>query len=375
MRVGVKTGLLSVAATGVLVAGLACSDLGRNATGTESPPPETTSTMTRGDTPGQGSTTPDNAREAAGPLTTEELVRLAEPSIVRIEAGGAVGTGFVIDPDGYILTNHHVVESAILQPRLDILITLHDGEVLAAELVGADDRSDLALLRVPKDDMSALPLADPDTVAVGQDVVAIGFPLDLPRGEGGSFTVTRGIVSAKNRVIGNGILGAIQTDAAITNGNSGGPLLNMYGQVVGVNTAIAINPNVGVPASGIGFAVGADTIQAVYDELRENGRVERAFLGIAAFEAVRPAKARDLGMPEDIGGIFIGEVVPSGPVAAAGIRAGDVIVKVDNFDISNETDLSVALVVLDPGDTVPIEIYREGERLTFEVTLGDAAGQ
>ncbi|GAB4322251.1 MAG: trypsin-like peptidase domain-containing protein [Dehalococcoidia bacterium] len=364
-----RAGVLGVALAGALLIGIACSNVDRD---TPSPTPGEATT----ESPAISGSRSDATRpEPQQQLTTQELVRIAEPAIVRIEAGGAVGTGFVIDSAGYIVTNHHVVESAILQPRTNILVTLYDGEELTAELVGADDRSDLALLRIPKDGLSALPLADPDSVAVGDDVVAIGFPLDLPRGEGGSFTVTRGIVSAKNRVISGGILGAIQTDAAINSGNSGGPLLNMSGEVVGVNTAIAFNQNVGVPASGIGFAVGADTIGAVYEELREDGRVQRAFLGIAAFEAVRPAKARELRMPEDIGGIYIGEVVPSGPVASAGLQAGDVIVKIDRFEIGNETDLAVALIVLDPGDTVPVEVYRSGQRMTFEVTLADAAGQ
>lgn len=357
----------------VLLTGAACSGVERDTGPGQTSSPAATATLGA-----PASANGENNGASAQPgeqLTTQALVRMAEPAIVRIEAGGAVGTGFVIDPDGYIVTNHHVVESAVLQPRVTILVTLYDGEEVTADLVGADERSDLALLHIPKDGLTALPLADPDTVAVGDDVIAIGFPLDLPRGEGASFTVTRGIVSAKNRVIGGGILGAIQTDAAINSGNSGGPLLNMKGEVVGVNTAIAFNQNVGVPASGIGFAVGADTIGAVYAELREKGRVERAFLGIAAFEAVRPAKARELGMPEDIGGIYIGEVVPSGPVASAGLQADDVIVKVDRFEIRNETDLAVALVILDPGDTVPVEVYRSGERMTFDVTLGDAAGQ
>lgn len=372
-----RHGLLGLVLAALLVAGVACSGVdspGETPTGAETPATATTPEDAPGDSPRAGDST-SLAGEERGRLTTEELVRLAEPSIVRIEAGGAVGTGFVVDTGGYIITNHHVVERAILQPSLDIMVTLYDGAEVTAELIGADERSDLALLRISASDLVALPIADADDVSVGEDVVAIGFPLDLPLGEGGSFTVTRGIVSAKNRVISGGILGAIQTDAAINHGNSGGPLLNMYGEVVGVNTAIAINQSIGTPASGIGFAVGADTIDAVYGELRENGQVERALLGISAFEAVRPAKARELGMPESTGGILVGHVTPAGPVGRAGLQVGDVIVGIDRFDIGNETDLVVALIVLDPGDIVPLEIYRDGERMTLEVTLGDAADQ
>ena len=139
-----------------------------------------------------------------------------------------------------------------------------------------------------------------------------------------------------------------------------------------MNTAIAVNRVVGGAASGIGFAVGADSVTAVYDELRELGEVRRALIGISNFSAVRPARAQALGIPEEIGGIFAGVVEPTGP---AGLQDGDTIVRIADFDIVNESDLAEALIVLDPGDTVFVTFYRDGERLTVEATLGTAAPQ
>uniref|UniRef100_UPI002ADE2FE6 S1C family serine protease n=1 Tax=Tepidiforma sp. TaxID=2682230 RepID=UPI002ADE2FE6 len=222
--------------------------------------------------------------------------------------------------------------------------------------------------------LKALEFANLDEVVVGQDVVAMGYALDLQGGETGAFSVTRGIVSQKNRAINEGssaaIFGSIQTDAAINHGNSGGPLLNLFGQVVGVNTAIAPDPTTGEQAPGIGFAVGSDLAKAIMEQLKANGRVNRGFLGIQGFEAVRPAVARQLGVPESAGGILVRAVVPGGPVAQAGLQANDVIVKVGSEEVHNESDLAVALVKHQAGQTVTVEYYRGGERRTAEVTLG-----
>ena len=326
-------------------------------------------------------TTPPTVVEPTHSLTTPELsvvelVQLAEPAIVRIAVGGGVGTGFVVDPDGFILTNNHVIDAVATSPELTISVTMSDGAVISAKLIGRDPRADLALLKIERSDLPALVIGRLDEVVVGQTVVAIGFPLDLAGGDGASFSVSTGIISAKNRIIEGGtIFGAIQTDAAITNGNSGGPLLNLRGEVVGVNTAIAVNRVAGGAASGIGFAVGADSVTAVYNELRELGEVRRALIGIRAFSAVRPARAQELGIPEDIGGVFASVVEPGGPAGQAGLQDGDTIVRIADFDIVNESDLAEALIVLDPGDTVSVTFYRDGERLTVEATLGAAAPQ
>jgi S1-C subfamily serine protease len=305
-----------------------------------------------------------------------EVVDLAEPSIVRIESGSGVGTGFLVSSDGYIVTNNHVVEGGGGVALRTVSVTLSDGEVLAAQVVGTDPRADLALLKIDGGPYQALALGDLDDVEIGQDVVAIGYALDLQQGEGPSFSVTRGIVSQKNRAISENapILGAIQTDAAINHGNSGGPLLSLYGEVIGVNTALAPDPNSasGV-AQGIGFAVGVDTVKAAWEQLRDNGAVNRGYLGITGFEALRPAQARDLGIPEDTGGIYLAgadSVLPGGPASDGGIRSGDVITRIGDSDVATEADLAVAMIENGPGDTVAVEIYRGSEQLTVSVTLG-----
>ena len=315
------------------------------------------------------------ATRAAGELAVTDIVKLAEPAIVRIETGGGVGTGFIVSKDGYIVTNNHVVEGGNGVAARTVNVTLSDGGRVAGTVVGTDPRSDLALVKIDGGPYSPLPLGSLDRVEIGQEVVAIGYALDLTRGEGPSFTVTTGIVSQKNRAISETapILGAIQTDAAINHGNSGGPLINLFGEVVGVNTALAPDPTTGGVAQGIGFAVGVDTVSAVWEQLRDSGKVDRGYLGVSGFTALRPATARDLGVPESTAGIYLaaGDAVqPGGPAAAAGIRSGDVITMIGSSKIATEADLAVAMIRNGPGSTVPVEIYRGSQKLTVNVALG-----
>ncbi len=309
-------------------------------------------------------------------FSTAEIVKLVEPAVVRIQTNGGVGSGFVISEDGYIITNNHVIQGAGGRPAATIQVTLNDGDIRKATVVGFDARADLAVIKIEATNLKPLKLAALENAQVGDDVVAIGFALDLKRGEGPSFSVTRGIISAKNRGIDESasqILGAIQTDAAINHGNSGGPLLNLQGEVVGVNTAIAPDSSTGGIAPGIGFAVGSDTVKAVYEQIRANGRVNRGLLGLTGFEALRPAKARELGIPETVGGVYLdspSDVATGGPAATAGIRGGDVITKIGKFALRNEADLAVAMIQNAPGTKVSIELYRDGKKLTVEVTLG-----
>lgn len=311
-------------------------------------------------------------------MSVVEVVRLAEPSIVRIATGTGVGSGFIVSEDGYIVTNNHVVANSAGVAARQVQVTLSDGTVLTANVVGTDPRSDLAILKIDGGPYQALKLADLDTVEIGQDVVAIGYALDLRRGEGPSYSVTRGIVSQKNRAIEEAaILGAIQTDAAINHGNSGGPLLNLYGEVVGVNTSLVPDRLSGSGVGqGIGLAVGSDTVKAVYEEIRAQGSVNRGLLGIRNFESLRPATARALGLPDSTRGVYLSSadsVDPGGPAGAAGIRPGDVIVKIGDTVIRNETDLAVALIRANAGDTVPVDVYRDAQRLTVNVTLAAAS--
>lgn len=361
--------LMRPAAAGLLALGLlvgaACSDSvpKTNETGGDSVSPAATATQTAAN--------PTQVRQS-NLMTTAELVAFAEPAVVRIATGTGVGTGFIVDSSGYILTNNHVIQSSTTgRAAASIEVTLSDGATYDATVAGTDARSDLALLKIDATGLKALSFADLDEVVVGQDVVAMGFALDLDGGEGGAFSVTRGIVSQKNRAIREStqILGAIQTDAAINHGNSGGPLLNMFGQVVGVNTAIAPDPTTGTQAVGIGFAVGSDVAHAVMEQLRANGQLNRGFLSISGFEALRPAQARELGIPDE-GGVILDVVTAGGPAASGGLRTGDVIVAIGDVDINTEADLAVALIEHGAGDTVTVQFYRDGTKQTAEVTLG-----
>ena len=313
-------------------------------------------------------------KKTTGELSTQDLVKLAEPSVVRIATTSGVGTGFIADADGYIITNNHVIQTASGRNAATVTVTLSDGAEVTGRVVGADSRADLALVKIDQTGLKALPIGSLEQTAVGQDVVAIGYALDLTGGEGPSYSVTRGIISAKNRAIkeSSPILGAIQTDAAINHGNSGGPLLNLFGEVVGVNTAIAPDPTTGDIAPGIGFAVGADTVKAVYEQLKATGKVNRGLLGISNFDALRPAKARTLGLAETATGVLIGArgVAPGGPAEKAGIQVGDVISKIGNYPVKTEADLAVAMIRQAPGEIASVEFYRDGKRQTVQVTLG-----
>jgi S1-C subfamily serine protease len=356
-----------------LLAGVACSDSSPSVATDETRPPDQETQAPGSSQPNATPTTSTAINRATNELSTADLVKLAEPSVVRVETNGGVGTGFVVAEDGYIMTNNHVVQNSAGRTAAAIRVTLSDGSVLPATVVGADPKSDLAILKVDRTGLKALQFADLDTILIGQDVVAIGYALDLRQGEGPSFSVTRGIVSQKNRAINEGaasaILGAVQTDAAINHGNSGGPLLNLFGEVVGINTALAPDGSGGV-ASGIGFAVGSDVAKAVYEQIRESGSVDRGLLGISQFESLRPAKAKELNIPDGQGGLIVNSVSASGPVGAAGLRAGDVITRIGDATVAGETDLAVALIRHGAGETVTVEYFRNGEKSSIEVTLG-----
>ncbi|MCX7938059.1 MAG: trypsin-like peptidase domain-containing protein [Thermoflexales bacterium] len=314
------------------------------------------------------------------------LYERANPAVVfftvdRGAFGGGNGSGFVIDPDGYIVTNNHVVEGAE-----SIDVTFADGERLRARLIGRDPYSDLALLKVERSGLPYLELADSDQVRVGQRVVAIGNPFGL------AGTMTLGIVSAKGRTLSEGG-GAgsfanpdiIQTDAAINPGNSGGPLLDLRGRVVGVNTAIrtAGQTVLGQPVnSGIGFAVPSNTVRRVVKALLEEGRVRYPFLGIQGAVRVNEV-AEELGIPLKDGVMVLG-VQRGGPVARAGLRGaqvdargnivvpGDVIIAFDGQPIRDYEQLISRLVAnYKPGDRVTITVWREGQELDLQVTLGE----
>jgi len=269
----------------------------------------------------------------------------------------SLGSGFIVDgKEGIIVTNNHVIDGAE-----EIQINLHDGTKLKAELVGKDTKTDIAILKVssPKE-LKAVKFGSSAVMRVGDWVMAIGNPFGL----GGS--VTLGIISAKARNINSGPYDDyLQTDAAINKGNSGGPLFNMDGQVIGVNTAI-ISPTGG--SIGIGFAVPADVVAPVVEQLRQFREVRRGWLGVK-IQTVSEEIASSLGIPENSGAL-VAAVTPDGPAAKGGVQSGDIIVKFDKEAVDSMRSLP-RLVARAPIDQkVDVEILRKGQRMTLQVTVG-----
>jgi len=299
---------------------------------------------------------------------------------VEPESGGgtATGSGFVIDDEGHILTNNHVVEGAS-----KVTVKLGDSEkTYDAEVVGADPGTDIALLQVdaPADEVHPLTLGKSSEAEVGDPVVAIGNPFGLDR------TVTSGIVSALQRQIeapnGFSISHVIQTDAAINPGNSGGPLINAAGEVIGINAQIATggggNGNV-----GIGFAIPIDTVRAEIEQLKTKGEVEHAFIGISG-GTVTPELAKAVNLPVDEG-VIVQSVVKDGPADKAGIEAGgtsatiegeevrlggDIITEIDGKKLKSMDELVEIIQGLKPGDELELTIIRDGDEKSADVTLG-----
>lgn len=264
------------------------------------------------------------------------------------------GSGFIVSKDGYILTNNHVVEDAD-----KIKVTLLDGRSFDAEKVGQDPTFDLAVIRIKAKDLPVLPLGDSSATEVGELVVAIGNP------HGFENTVTAGIISGKNRTLqapGVNFQGFLQTDAAINPGNSGGPLIDMHGSVIGINTAI-------VPyAQGIGFAIPVNMAKQVMDDLIKHGEVRRGWLGVTV-QPLTASLVEAYKIPVKEGSI-IADVQKDSPAEKAGMLRGDVIVKVGDSNVKNSEDVVFAVRNRLAGEKVPFEIYRDGKKMTIEVTLG-----
>ncbi|MDK9697253.1 MAG: DegQ family serine endoprotease [Siculibacillus sp.] len=268
----------------------------------------------------------------------------------------SLGSGFVIGADGYIVTNNHVIDGAD-----EITANFSDGSKLKAKLIGTDKKTDIALLKVePPKPLKAVKFGDSDKARVGDWVMAIGNPF----GFGGSVTV--GIVSARNRELNAGPYdNFIQTDAAINKGNSGGPLFDMYGDVVGINTAI-VSPSGG--SIGIGFAVPSKTAAAVVDQLKEFGETRRGWLGVR-IQSVTDDIAEGLGLKEPKGALVAG-VTDKGPADKAGIQAGDVIVRFDGKDVPNVRELPRMVADTPISKKVAVVVLRKGKEVAFDVALG-----
>jgi len=269
----------------------------------------------------------------------------------------SLGSGFIVDgKEGIIVTNNHVIDGAE-----EIQVNLHDGSKLKAEVLGKDTKTDIAVLKVtPKVPLKAVKFGSSAAIRVGDWVMAIGNPFGL----GGSVTV--GIISAKARNINSGPYDDyLQTDASINKGNSGGPLFNMDGEVVGVNTAI-ISPTGG--SIGIGFAVPADTVAPVVQQLTQFREVRRGWLGVK-IQSVSEEIAASLGIPENAGAL-VAAITPGGPAEKGGVQAGDIILRFDNEDVAGMRSLP-RLVARAPIDKmVPVEVLRNGQRQTLQVTVG-----
>ncbi len=306
-------------------------------------------------------------------LTTVEIVRRLAPSVVRIQAGGAgparadhgisgdgLGTGVIVDRQGHIVTSHHVLIAENSEGIPDrILVTLWDRRTLPGRVVGLDRRTDLAVMKIDASDLTPATFADPAGFEVGQDVVAIGFALDFR----GPPTVTRGIISGLGRRIVEPALvlpDAIQTDAGINPGNSGGPLVNAMGEVVGINSAIASRvPNVG-------FALSVSVVRPAVASLIREGRVERAYLGVATIDSTIPL----VGGPAPGIGIPITIVTPGSPAEQAGLLPKDVLLKVGGDELTAGGDLLGILAKRRPGDRVIVEFSRGGQLRRVTVVLG-----
>jgi S1-C subfamily serine protease len=314
---------------------------------------------------------------AASPAVANIITRAVEYDFFMdaVPVEGA-GSGFVIDPEGYVLTNFHVVQGA-----QSIDVTLGDRSRYPAKYIGADQRNDVALLKIDAKGrkLTALPLGDSSTLQVGQHVLAIGNPF------GFQSTLTTGVVSALGRTVQTSqttfIDEAVQTDAAINRGNSGGPLINSRGEVIGINSAIYTPTGT---TAGIGFAIPINTAKLIAHDLRTDGRVHQAILGIETMP-LWPGLAEALDLPVQEG-LLIQRTTRGGPAEKAGLHGGDrmvnagmrriliggdVIVAVDGQKISSQLDFSLLLNHKRPGNTVTVTVYRGGRKMEIPATLGE----
>ncbi len=308
------------------------------------------------------------ARVAArvGPSVVQVNVEVAQQTPLGTQRGQGVGSGVIYSPDGYIVTNNHVVEGA-----REVSVAFADGTTESAEVVGADPYSEIAVLRVDRGGLPAASFSGEDLL-VGQLAVAIGSP------SGFESTVTSGIVSAVGREFppeltgddpeaSRALVDLVQTDAAISPGNSGGALANRDGEIIGINVAYLPPSETG--AVNLGFAIPSDTATSIADQLIETGEVSTPYLGVVTVD-LEPESAERFGLPIDSGAL-VQRVEPGGAADEAGVRRGDVITALGDSEIANYGDLLGALRDYQPGDTARLTVFRNGEERTLSVTLGE----
>ncbi|GIM96003.1 S1C family serine protease [Paractinoplanes toevensis] len=292
------------------------------------------------------------------PESNAGIVKKVLPSVVTVRVTGAIGSGFIVSDDGYVITNDHVVEGA---DDKTMSVSFSDGSTASAKLVGRDPESDIAVIKVAKSNVTPVSLGDSDAIAVGDPVFAFGSPLALVN------TVTSGIVSALDRTIQAGDPGgttryyaAIQTDAAVNQGNSGGPLVNAAGQVVGVNSVIRSVSGTETEAGNIGlaFAIPINQAKRIAGDIIDHGKARRTVIGAEVTTGTNTG-----------GGAKLRSVDPAGPAGTAGLKAGDVVTKLDNHPLEDGTDLIALVRKYAPGAVVPVEYRRGTKTQSASVTL------
>ncbi|HLI09553.1 MAG TPA: trypsin-like peptidase domain-containing protein [Ktedonobacteraceae bacterium] len=374
---GIRTGailLLALVLAVVFGTGLFAGwEFGHSSAATATDTPGPTATLE----PGTATTTP------VPPLTSnninavfEAVVAKVRPTVVQVNVtlanGSGIGSGVIIDKRGYIVTNNHVVEGA-----QSINVVLYDGTKVSAQVTGTDPADDLAIIKInpPRSNIAVATLGNSSNLQVGEMVLAIGNPL------GNTQTVTNGIISALNRTVTEGpggaiIPDAIQTDAPINPGNSGGALVDLQGNVIGIPTLSAIDPEFNTPANGVGFAIPSNRVASIASQIIATGKVEhtgRAELGVEVADVDPTLAAQDnLAVTS---GALIESVVAGGPAAQAGLQPGDVIVQVGNQAVQDTASLGDALASYNPGQTVPVTVYRGSQQLTVNVKLGELPSQ
>lgn len=299
--------------------------------------------------------TTQTAEQPDAPNPFGQRDRFSAPSPREQFKQRSLGSGFIIEPDGLILTNFHVVDNAET-----ITVRLLDGRELAGKVVGKDQKTDIALVKISARDLPVAPLADSDRLEVGEWVMAIGNPFGLDN------TVTSGIVSAKDRQIGAGPYDHfIQTDASINPGNSGGPLVNLEGEVVGINTAIFSQSGGNI---GIGFAIPINLVKDLLPQLKTGGKITRGWLGVS-IQGITPDLAASLGLAQAKGAL-VSSVVQNSPADQAGIRTGDVIVGYAGKSINNASDLPFLVAGTPVGKTVSLQVFRGNQETPVTVAIG-----
>lgn len=318
------------------------------------PVPQNTTTLNVSSTEIQ--TTITQAVEKVGPAVVTVIGNLAGTPVS--------GSGVIISANGYILTNNHVIENTS-----GVVVILADGSELPAEVVGTDIFADLAVLRAQGQMPAVATLGNSELLKPGETVIAIGSPL-------GDFinTVTVGVVSATGRVVETGqgfqMEDLIQTDAAINQGNSGGPLVNLAGEVVGINTLVVRGAGFGSAiAEGLGFAIPINTARVVAEQIIEKGYVARPYLGVR-WQPIYPALARRFDLPTEWG-VYITNVIPGSPAARAGLEDGDIITRIGDIPLDGDHNFINTLFAYSPGDEVTLTVVRGTEQLEYKVTLGE----